>query len=56
MVKRLFNVRHTILKQKIGTKYSAWGGIATLTKIYVDKLKGYDTKLLDTRKTARLIF
>jgi len=27
-------------------------GIATLTKKYVDKLKGYNTKLLDTRKTT----
>ena len=27
-------------------------GIATLTKTYVDKLKGYKTRLLDTRKTT----
>src|SRR3984885_15206534 len=27
-------------------------GIATLTKIYTDKLKGFKTKLLDTRKTT----
>ena len=27
-------------------------GIATLTKKYADKLKGYSTKLLDTRKTT----
>ena len=27
-------------------------GIATLTKKYVDKIKGYNTKLLDTRKTT----
>ena len=27
-------------------------GIATLTKKYTDKLKGYTTKLLDTRKTT----
>lgn len=27
-------------------------GIATLTRLYVDKLKGYKTKLLDTRKTT----
>ncbi|HSN07840.1 MAG TPA: carboxylating nicotinate-nucleotide diphosphorylase [Hanamia sp.] len=27
-------------------------GIATLTKLYTDKLKGYHTKLLDTRKTT----
>ncbi len=27
-------------------------GIATLTKTYTDKLKGYKTKLLDTRKTT----
>ncbi len=27
-------------------------GIASLTKIYADKLKGYNTKLLDTRKTT----
>lgn len=27
-------------------------GIATLTKQYTDKLKGYTTKLLDTRKTT----
>jgi nicotinate-nucleotide pyrophosphorylase (carboxylating) len=27
-------------------------GIATLTKIYTNKLKGYKTKLLDTRKTT----
>lgn len=27
-------------------------GIATLTRLYADKLKGYKTKLLDTRKTT----
>ena len=27
-------------------------GIATLTNLYVDKLKGYKTRLLDTRKTT----
>lgn len=27
-------------------------GIATLTRKYVDKIKGYNTKLLDTRKTT----
>lgn len=27
-------------------------GIATLTKKFIDKLKGYKTKLLDTRKTT----
>lgn len=27
-------------------------GIATLTRLYVNKLKGYKTKLLDTRKTT----
>ncbi len=27
-------------------------GIATLTKLYTDKLKGYHTRLLDTRKTT----
>jgi nicotinate-nucleotide pyrophosphorylase (carboxylating) len=27
-------------------------GIATLTKAYVDRLKGYTTKILDTRKTT----
>ena len=27
-------------------------GIATLTRLYTDKLKGYKTKLLDTRKTT----
>ena len=27
-------------------------GIATLTKQYTDKLKGYKTKILDTRKTT----
>src|SRR5438045_6948295 len=27
-------------------------GIATLTKKYVDALKGYQTKILDTRKTT----
>ena len=27
-------------------------GIATLTSLYVDKLKGYKTRLLDTRKTT----
>jgi nicotinate-nucleotide pyrophosphorylase (carboxylating) len=27
-------------------------GIASLTRLYVDKLKGYKTKLLDTRKTT----
>src|SRR4029079_5573733 len=27
-------------------------GIATLTRQYADKLKGYKTKILDTRKTT----
>jgi nicotinate-nucleotide pyrophosphorylase (carboxylating) len=27
-------------------------GIATLTRLYVDKLQGYHTKVLDTRKTT----
>lgn len=29
-------------------------GIATLTSIFVDKIKGYSTKILDTRKTTPL--
>ena len=52
-----FNVEanvHTILKTErlVLNTMQRMSGIATLTKIYVDKLKGYKTKLLDTRKTT----
>ena len=52
-----FNVEasvHTILQTErlVLNTMQRMSGIATLTKIYVDKLKGYKTKLLDTRKTT----
>lgn len=45
---------HTILKTErfVLNTMQRMSGIATLTKIYTDKLKGYRTKLLDTRKTT----
>ena len=45
---------HTILKceRLVLNCMQRMCGIATLTKQYVDKLKGYKTKLLDTRKTT----
>jgi len=45
---------HTILQTErlVLNTMQRMSGIATLTKIYVDKLKGYHTKLLDTRKTT----
>src|SRR6185312_491839 len=45
---------HTILKceRLVLNCMQRMSGIATLTKIYNDKLKGYHTKLLDTRKTT----
>lgn len=45
---------HTILKceRLVLNCMQRMSGIATLTKLYVDKLKGYTTKLLDTRKTT----
>lgn len=45
---------HTILKceRLVLNSMQRMSGIATLTKIYVDKLKGYKTRLLDTRKTT----
>ena len=45
---------HTILKTErlVLNTMQRMSGIATLTKIYVDKLKGFKTKLLDTRKTT----
>ena len=45
---------HTILKceRLVLNCMQRMSGIATLTKMYVDKLKKYDTKLLDTRKTT----
>ena len=45
---------HTILQTErlVLNTMQRMSGIATLTKIYVDKLKGYTTKLLDTRKTT----
>jgi nicotinate-nucleotide pyrophosphorylase (carboxylating) len=45
---------HTILtcERLVLNCMQRMSGIATLTKTYVDKLKGYKTKLLDTRKTT----
>jgi nicotinate-nucleotide pyrophosphorylase (carboxylating) len=52
-----FNVEahvHTILKceRLVLNCMQRMSGIATLTKSYADKLKGYKTQLLDTRKTT----
>jgi nicotinate-nucleotide pyrophosphorylase (carboxylating) len=45
---------HTILQceRLVLNTMQRMSGIATLTKQYVDKLKGYKTRLLDTRKTT----
>jgi nicotinate-nucleotide pyrophosphorylase (carboxylating) len=45
---------HTILKceRLVLNCMQRMSGIATLTKQYTDKLKGYKTRLLDTRKTT----
>jgi nicotinate-nucleotide pyrophosphorylase (carboxylating) len=45
---------HTILKceRLVLNSMQRMSGIATLTKKYVQKLEGYKTKLLDTRKTT----
>ena len=45
---------HTILQceRLVLNCMQRMSGIATLTKLYADKLKGYKTKLLDTRKTT----
>jgi len=45
---------HTILQceRLVLNCMQRMSGIATLTKLYVDKLSGYTTKLLDTRKTT----
>ena len=45
---------HTILKceRLVLNCMQRMSGIATLTKQYADKLKGYKTQLLDTRKTT----
>ena len=45
---------HTILQceRLVLNCMQRMSGIATLTKQYTDKLKGYETKLLDTRKTT----
>ena len=45
---------HTILKceRLVLNCMQRMSGIATLTRMYTDKLKGYKTKLLDTRKTT----
>jgi nicotinate-nucleotide pyrophosphorylase (carboxylating) len=45
---------HTILKceRLVLNCMQRMSGIATLTKQYTDKLKGYKTQLLDTRKTT----
>ena len=52
-----FEVRarvHTILscERLVLNAMQRMSGIATLTRTYVNKLKGYHTKLLDTRKTT----
>jgi nicotinate-nucleotide pyrophosphorylase (carboxylating) len=45
---------HTILQceRLVLNSMQRMSGIATLTRLYVDKLKGYHTRLLDTRKTT----
>jgi nicotinate-nucleotide pyrophosphorylase (carboxylating) len=45
---------HTLLKAErlILNTMQRMSGIATLTKQYTDKLRGYNTRLLDTRKTT----
>lgn len=45
---------HTILQLErlVLNCMQRMSGIATLTKLYTNKLKGYKTKLLDTRKTT----
>ncbi|HWJ26637.1 MAG TPA: hypothetical protein VNS32_08840 [Flavisolibacter sp.] len=45
---------HTILQceRLVLNCMQRMSGIATLTKTYTDKLKGYKTRLLDTRKTT----
>ncbi len=45
---------HTILQceRLVLNCMQRMSGIASLTRSYVDKLKGYNTKLLDTRKTT----
>lgn len=45
---------HTILKceRLVLNCMQRMSGIASLTKTYVDKISGYQTKLLDTRKTT----
>lgn len=45
---------HTILKceRLVLNIMQRMSGIATLTKKYTDKIKGYNTKILDTRKTT----
>src|SRR5205809_2421505 len=45
---------HTILEceRLVLNCMQRMSGIATLTKLYADKLEGYKTKLLDTRKTT----
>ncbi len=45
---------HTILQceRLVLNSMQRMSGIATLTKLYVDKLKPFKTKLLDTRKTT----
>ncbi len=47
---------HTILKAERLTLncMQRMSGIATLTNQYADKIKGYSTKILDTRKTTPL--
>lgn len=45
---------HTILKceRLVLNCMQRMSGIATLTRLYADRLKGYRTKILDTRKTT----
>ena len=45
---------HTILQTErlVLNTMQRMSGIATLTRLYVNKLKGFKTKLLDTRKTT----
>ncbi len=45
---------HTILKceRLVLNSMQRMSGIATLTRLYVEKLNGYNTRILDTRKTT----
>ena len=50
------NTKSILMSERVGLNFlQRMSGIATMTKTFVDKTIGYNTKILDTRKTTPLL-